>query len=384
MEKVNINPNIRYRTTNAASYITNGKDYQVFPEGIRVAKVIILRNVLAAHVTNVLYQIGYQILALNPHLIQDNIIDALFGFNSSKIFTSYPTKPSEIMRIVKSIFIKREKEGELVPIENHTRKIIFSETTKLTKEEKYQIKGRELGAIKREITQQIIIDVIENWDLAEKITAAKIAKQICKCVRTVKNYWSEVKLMVKVKNEEIKSIIDGNIIDSIEGAETDETTISVELPVSITETQELIVETETITNKEVISNIEIGNDEFEELFQPVKKTISIINDTELSLESFTSEQIEILGNFNPPNDAVLFTHFRMEFAKDYLIRNASKIKIKCFKNLEFELLVGFLVDYELNRFENELKRLDSFGFKDYYSQMKKYVNEQKTLINSAF
>jgi hypothetical protein len=357
------NINIRYRKTNAASYITNGQDYQVFPDGIRVAKITLLRNVKQSHVLNVLYQTAYQSLAINPHLPEEELINLLHSLNSTNGFTDYPVKPREIVKIVKSIYHKRNKEGVLVPIENHTRKIIFSENNRYTKREKEVIRGREMGQLKRDKTRQKIHDAIDNWDLAELITQKKIKDEVKCCMRTVKTYWPDVKQMVIDKNKEIKSILEAtpsNLnpfeqIDTSTESEASESTMEIE-----STGPKLDIEiTEHIVDRESAAGLDI-------VIAPK--------------EYFTEEQKEMLANFNPPNDGWSQDHIKMEFAKKYIIENASKIAPMCKFKYGFEFMVDCLTRYELNSFEMDLKDILKKGYKEYYSAKTKYVNDHKVVV----
>src|ERR1700722_2795751 len=161
----NINPNVHYRTTNASDYITNGKEYQVYPDGIKVAKVVMLRSVPQHKVLNTLYQIGYQYLALNEELTEGGLINLLHGINDKDWFTLDPMQPSGIIKVVKAVYLKKHKEGGyLEPMLNYTRKVIFKADTIYSKKQQAKICGMEMGLLKRSKTQQKIYDAIDNWD----------------------------------------------------------------------------------------------------------------------------------------------------------------------------------------------------------------------------
>ncbi len=97
-------------------------------------------------------------------------------------------------------------------------------------------------------------------------------------------------------------------------------------------------------------------------------------DSSASDKYFTAEQIAALQSFNPPIEKVLNTHLQMKFARDYVIENAEKLKSHCYKKWEFELMVDRLVANDFNQFENDLKALLKYDYKDYMQQKTAFVN----------
>lgn len=199
------------RTTNANDFLTTDDKKQIFPDGIEVCKVKLPRNVEFAKREKLLYSIGITILSLNEGLTEDIMYNYLSSINAIKNVIAVPLLSSSIKKIVSTIYDKLDKEGELIPIPNHTRKIIFNDIYNLSTEEKRKITNEEMAKLKQAKTKQTIKKAIEGWDLDEKITIKKIVPIVGMSERTVKTYWPEFKDYVKTKNQEIKGIIQSTI-----------------------------------------------------------------------------------------------------------------------------------------------------------------------------
>ena len=189
--------NYKYRLTNASEYVDKNKLYEVFAEGISVAKIHIPRNVPVGNRTVVLMAIANQLLSLNTFLTFDHTLEKLLAINN--IITNEPLPYKEVWGIAKSIY-KYKEEGTLKPIPNKIRKVIFNEDCDLTREEKVTIVNQEVGKMRVDKTKQHIHDAVVQWNKKEKITAKKIAKEIGKGIATVNRYWPEFKILVNEFN----------------------------------------------------------------------------------------------------------------------------------------------------------------------------------------
>lgn len=189
-------PRIPFRMTNASDFVNPNEDYQVFPEGLETAKIILPKNTPKGMRTKKLMAITHQYVALNPQKDFDSIFQMISGVNV--YFTNEPLTEKEVYGIVKSIF-KYKEDGTLKPINNKVRKVVFSDKCKLSKEEKVTIVNKEVGKMRVECTKQKIHDAIVNWNHSEKITSERIAIEIGMGIATVGRYWPEFKeLAIKV------------------------------------------------------------------------------------------------------------------------------------------------------------------------------------------
>lgn len=192
-----------YRTTNASDYVEANKEYQVYPEGIKTAKIDIPRNIAVGKRTKVLMAIMNQVLAINKNLTKEQVLNKALNIN--QIFTNNPLPIENVIGIVKSIF-RYQTEGTLKPINNKVRKVIFSEKSKLTKEEKISIVNKEVGAMRTKNTKQRIYNVIETWNKSGKITIKKIAEELKLGEATVKRNWKEFKVLVQNYNNKLTKV----------------------------------------------------------------------------------------------------------------------------------------------------------------------------------
>lgn len=196
------NSNNTYRLTNASDYVDENNTYQVFPEGIQVAKIDIPRNIPIGNRTKTIMAITNQILTINPLITYEQVLKRILSIND--IITTEPLPYSEIVGIVNRMF-KYQKTGTLQPINNKIRKIIFNENCELSKEDKISIVRKEVGNIRSNKTKKKIHDAIVNWNQPEKITAKKIASKINMGIATVKKHWPEFKKIVIEYNNTLKN-----------------------------------------------------------------------------------------------------------------------------------------------------------------------------------
>ena len=192
--------NNKYRLTNASDFVPDGKEYEVFQDGVLTAKVNIPRNIPQGNRTRVLMAIVQQIVALNPFSLYQHTLNRALGIN--QIFTNQPLSEKEVIGIVDSI-IKYRDNKTITPINNKIRKVIFRKDSQLTRAEKTGIVNVEIGAIRTNKTKQLIHDAIENWDKPEKITAQKIAFITGKGIATINRHWKQFKEVVNEYNNNI-------------------------------------------------------------------------------------------------------------------------------------------------------------------------------------
>jgi hypothetical protein len=192
----------KFRYTNASDYIKSENEYQVFPDGIDVAKINIPRNIQVGNRKNVLIAIVNQIVSLNYHLSRERVLEMAVRIN--EIITKEPLSYKDVLGVVSSVF-KYKQDGTLKPINNKIRKVIFKEDSKLSKIEKIAISNKEIGKLRRGKTKQKIYDAIKNWNSQEKITAKELANKIQMGIATVKRSWIDFNDLIKNHNEQIKN-----------------------------------------------------------------------------------------------------------------------------------------------------------------------------------
>jgi hypothetical protein len=189
-----------YRITNASDYVENGREYQVFPEGIQTAKIHIPRNVPIGKRSKTLYAIAQNTAALN-NISYENLLYKMRDANN--ICNVEPLPDNEVIGIVNSI-MSYKKNKTLKPINNTTRKVIFKNGSGLSREEKVSIVNKEVGKMKVMKTKQKIHDAIVQWYKPQKITVAKISLEIGMGLRTVERYWGAFKDFADEHNARLK------------------------------------------------------------------------------------------------------------------------------------------------------------------------------------
>ena len=202
-----------YRTTNANDYLTTDNKFQVFPDGVSVCKIKIIQGVDFEKRKKYLYSIGVAFLSLNNTVSQNTMFNYLQAINSNKSIIVIPIKASEIMLLIKQIWIYKDEEqddeGNLIPINNHIRKIIFNdEKYEITKEEKQQITNKEMGKVKSEQTKVTISNAISDWNYETlgKITYAKLAKVVDMSLKTINNHSIDFKKFIQDSRTHISKL----------------------------------------------------------------------------------------------------------------------------------------------------------------------------------
>jgi hypothetical protein len=150
---------------------------------------------------------------LNPQLNKAGAITIMN--NANKAGCIEPLKSSEIVGIVNSIF-NYKANGTLKPIVNRkSRKIVFANYSKLTKEQKFKLCRELMAEHKREVSKEKIYSTIENWDTANgKITIRSVATISGVSKKTVSKYWCEFKAYVYELNSENSLSVPREILQS--------------------------------------------------------------------------------------------------------------------------------------------------------------------------
>ena len=137
---------------------------------------------------------------LNPKLDQDKFEQlAYYIAEKSNGFVTF-TIPEMLL---KNIIYEVSMSDLDYPPKNRIRKVIFKDTTGLTKQEKLSIVGKLIGRSK--VTEDIIYStMIEINHIGEKITLSKIAQNLNCSVRTLhRNMSKQLKQEKESLNEEI-------------------------------------------------------------------------------------------------------------------------------------------------------------------------------------
>lgn len=173
--------NIRY--DNLKDYDLKGKEYEVFDEGIMFSRFFIPEIIRSNRYITISTAVHQQ-MTLNPSL---DLKDAKRFIDVLNTRCSDPLPESEIDKIKRDIE-KKIEEGDLFPIDNWKRYIVFSENVP-TKER--QILGAKVaGRNKRRKTIAKIQECLDDWDLSNdgKVTNKKIAEKTGLAKKTVDKY----------------------------------------------------------------------------------------------------------------------------------------------------------------------------------------------------
>ena len=109
-----------FRITNASDYVDENNVYQVFSDGISVAKIDIPRNIPVGNRTKTIMAIANQVITINPWINFEEALKRILSFND--IITKERLTYNEIVGIVKRLF-KYKAEGTLKPINNKIRNL---------------------------------------------------------------------------------------------------------------------------------------------------------------------------------------------------------------------------------------------------------------------
>jgi hypothetical protein len=188
-------------------FINNDLLYIVFREKKeRLCIPFIPKKVEEGNRNNYLFIYLSQIVALNTQINKAYVKVLSESINLNVMRPKLSNDEQD--KVINSIFNLKES-GELIMIFNKERRIIFNPNPnhKISFKDKMGIVNKELGKLRKKVTEETIYACIEEWDFNsnEKITQKKVAKSLDKSVSTVKRYWYNFKEYVKELNEEYKS-----------------------------------------------------------------------------------------------------------------------------------------------------------------------------------
>jgi hypothetical protein len=208
-----------FTTNNGYQYITNGLDYQDYPQGIMINKIKLVPNTPVQLRAKTLYNIGLNILGLNPHFTKDDVAHYLFGINYTKLFIPIPLPASTLNRVINNVF-KQQGSIELKP--NTLVYTVYGKDCEMTKQERRTHTNQFTGQRKTKKNQQVIHDAIISISDC-KITALLISEKTGLGLGVVKRNWSEFKDLVKSVNLAIKAPVTNDVIEMTPEAITEET-----------------------------------------------------------------------------------------------------------------------------------------------------------------
>lgn len=164
-------------------------------EKTRICKPFIPNTIKEGSRNSTMFSFLSNISLLNPNCGKGLLITFSYYINGRM-----KTKLSEyeVGKIIDNV-LKMRADGELQMYLNKERRILFNPNLELTKQEKQQITGQEVGKVRRDATQMKIYKTLENWDFKTngKITQKKVALISGFSIITIKRYWDEFKGFIK-------------------------------------------------------------------------------------------------------------------------------------------------------------------------------------------
>ena len=139
-------------------------------------------------------------VSLNPLFRREKVLQTIRNVNN--IACTIPCDDTQLLRIVNSIF-KQKEEGKLTPkYWSKTRKIVFRANSALSYDEKMSIVRKEVAKKWKDISEQKIYRILENWDFSTygKISQRKIYHSFNISSKTVEKYWPVFKEYVAELN----------------------------------------------------------------------------------------------------------------------------------------------------------------------------------------
>ncbi|TBW28265.1 hypothetical protein [Gramella sp. KN1008] len=170
-----------------------------FKEKFQFASIYVPNEIPEGKRNSIISGIGYQFRCLNKVCSLMDIENILGSINKKFVKPRLSTK--EIKSISKSIFKIPKKD--LVPILNDSKRFVFNPDYDLTVKEKRSLVMTALNKEKALKTKEIIAECINTWDFLRngKITQKKLAKVSGKNIKTIQNYYSEFRCLIKSLNE---------------------------------------------------------------------------------------------------------------------------------------------------------------------------------------
>lgn len=178
-------------------YIVNWEGYLYIKCFLPIKKVKNNRNnFLLSYCNNLVY--------LNPNITLKKTIQILRAVNLKAC--EKPVDEKHLLRVANSIH-KYNQAGTLNPIYfNKLRKIVFSSSCKLTRDEKLEICRVELAEKRTQGSKDKIYDIIEGWDFKRlgSITQRKVYRHNPISKKTVEKYWNDFKTTIELINQRHK------------------------------------------------------------------------------------------------------------------------------------------------------------------------------------
>ncbi len=134
-----------------------------------------------------------------------------------------------------------------------------------------------------------------------------------------------------------------------------------------------VIELDDLPEEKAIENTPTIN-HLEEVIE-TNRTKATPTDT-IPSKWFNEEQTNRLLNFKPIGESPLET-LRLEYGKNYLIKNAEKISTGIKFNWDFNTLVYTLTEGDIEGFETLLEKVVGINFGKYQALSKKYVGKHK-------
>ena len=186
---------IRYDNLDLIDF--EGRDYIEFLEDkYLTAKLVIPYKIIESSRNNQLSAIAYQLRALNPNFSKERILGFIKAINLSRC--SVPLKEKEINTIVNKVM----KPKYIEPILNSPRLIIFNRESELSLKERRILTNRAIGKSRRLKTLKELKNVVSDWNIYElgRITQSKLAKVSNRNIKTIQQYYKELRPLIKEIN----------------------------------------------------------------------------------------------------------------------------------------------------------------------------------------
>ena len=184
------------RMSNAADYVPDGKEFQVFEQMIDTTKIWIPKIIHDTKRNTTLSTLLSNMLILNPNIPPGNAYKWLEGINNSNCET--PVSKKELDSIFKSNW---QKKGIYQAAKNHQRKVVFHKDCVMTPKEKRSITRKEIAKLQVKRKMEIITELLEELIIEEKITNSVIAKKLNFPEVTVKRYTKSLRGNISERNE---------------------------------------------------------------------------------------------------------------------------------------------------------------------------------------
>jgi len=172
--------------------VFDGNQYVVFEDGTDFLSVYTRNLIPESKRHTTLSAICSVLITLNPNH-NDSLFNIFNGINTRRCVPPLPYR--EVLDIF-NYYYRLNEEGKLNVIPR-TRFIIFKDNSGLSLNEKLKISGREGGKLRRSRTQRKIMDSITSLEKESpntKITQKIVAEHAGYSLRTIKKYWSAIKV----------------------------------------------------------------------------------------------------------------------------------------------------------------------------------------------